>query len=64
MIDTPCRIARLQSRLCGRLPRRPGSYYLGVAPSDTTISIHMEFSLGDPLADAGRWSVVGDGIES
>ena len=28
---------------------------------DTTISIHMELRLGDPLADAGRWSVVGDG---
>ncbi len=34
---------------------------LGRPHRETTISIHMELRLGDPLADAGRWSVVGDG---
>ncbi len=34
---------------------------LGRAPEDTTISIHMELRIGDPLDSAGRWSVVGDG---
>lgn len=34
---------------------------LGRSHSDTTISIHMELRLGDPLDSAGRWSVVGDG---
>lgn len=34
---------------------------LGRPPGETTISIHMELRLGDPLDGAGRWSVVGDG---
>ena len=34
---------------------------IGRAPEGTTISIHMELRLGDPLDSAGRWSVVGDG---
>ena len=34
---------------------------LGRPPEETTISIHMELRLGDPLDSAGRWSVVGDG---
>ncbi|MCY3578741.1 MAG: TIGR03619 family F420-dependent LLM class oxidoreductase [bacterium] len=34
---------------------------LGRTPGETTISIHMELRLGDPLDSAGRWSVVGDG---
>ena len=34
---------------------------LGRPHERTTISIHMELRLGDPLDSAGRWSVVGDG---
>ena len=34
---------------------------LGRPREETTISIHMELRLGDPLDEAGRWSVVGDG---